>query len=191
MAKVFLDCGAHKFEGLREFIPILALDKTWVVHSFEANPTITKNAKLNVDEEWKFEHYMHDCAVGARNGKIKFISEYRDRDEGGMGSRLATNWHDGIYDFGGGRPYEVDIINFPEWIRDTFNDDDEVVIKLDVEGAEFEILPELIKDIPKCLKVMWIEWHERFFPDPDKQKEDRERYTEDLRKAGVVVNDWI
>ena len=190
MARVFLDCGAHKFEGLREFINILKIDKEWQVHSFEANPTITKNFEEHLDDSWDFDHYVHKCAVGARDGKIQFISEYADQEVGGMGSRLASNWYHGIYDYGGGRAYEVDIINFPSWLKETFNEDDEVHVKLDVEGAEFEVLEELVKDVPSQLKSIFIEWHERFFPDPEAMFELRKKYTRMLQDTSVIVRDW-
>jgi FkbM family methyltransferase len=191
MRKVFLDCGAHKFEGLREFVNILNIDEDWVVHSFEANPTVTQNFKSNLDEEWKFSHTMHECAVGARDGKISFVSEYQNEPVGGMGSRLACNWHDGIYDYGGGRLYEVDIINLPEWIKNNFNEDDEIHIKLDVEGAEFEILTELTKDIPPQIKSMYIEWHERFFPTELDKAGERHKFSTLIRQAGIKLEDWI
>jgi hypothetical protein len=40
----------------------------------------------------------------------------------------------------------------------------EIYIKCDIEGSEFAVLPKLLNSIYiKCIKEIYIEWHERFW----------------------------
>ena len=48
--KHFLDLGAHKLEGLKEFTERLGIDKTWKVYSYEPNILIQEEAKKVVEE---------------------------------------------------------------------------------------------------------------------------------------------
>ena len=203
MSKVFLDCGTHQFQGLKEFINILGIDKDWKVHSFEANP-LTSAGNLNrIDKSWEFDLTLHECAIGTRDGKVKFMGEHNNYQAMGepdsMGSRIADNWHPGIFseteegkhDGHTGVEFEVDAIDFPKFIRETFSDDDEIYIKMDVEGSEFDILEELVKDFPPNIKVFYVEWHERFFPNAPYMHHKRKRYTKIITELGVEFKDWI
>ena len=48
--KHFLDMGAHKLEGLKEFTEKLGIDKEWKVYSYEPNILIQEDAKKVVKE---------------------------------------------------------------------------------------------------------------------------------------------
>ena len=54
-------------------------------------------------------------------------------------------------------------INFSEFLKQ-FNDDDYVILKLDVEGSEYDILDQLIetKLITK-INELYVEFHDGFF----------------------------
>ena len=40
----------------------------------------------------------------------------------------------------------IPVIDLSQWIMDTFSVDDYIIFKLDVEGAEFEILRKMLAD---------------------------------------------
>ena len=60
-------------------------------------------------------------------------------------------------------PLIVKCINFSEFLK-KFNDDDYIILKLDVEGAEYDILDQLIetKLITK-INELYVEFHDGFF----------------------------
>lgn len=190
MKKVFLDCGAHKFEGLREFIPILNLDEDWEVHSFEANPTINLNMEARMDPSWPFKLTIWRCGVGAEQGVMKFVSEGL-ADEGGQGSRVLKNWHEGVYSFPGGKIYETPIIRLSSFIRDTFSEDTSIVMKFDIEGSEFDIIEDFVANgLPPQIHTMYVEWHERFFPPELNMAAKRVEYSKFLTDSGIELHDW-
>ena len=40
----------------------------------------------------------------------------------------------------------IPVIDLSQWIIDTFSEDDYIIFKLDVEGAEYEILRKMLND---------------------------------------------
>ena len=48
--KHFLDMGAHKLEGLKEFTEKLSIDKEWKVYSYEPNIFIQEAARKVLEE---------------------------------------------------------------------------------------------------------------------------------------------
>lgn len=72
----------------------------------------------------------------------------------------------------------------------------EVVIKMDIEGAEFLALQDLLDNInsisikPENIKI-YIEWHERFFEDIDQFSSLRKTIQLGLSREGVKVYDWV
>jgi FkbM family methyltransferase len=168
--KIFLDLGTHFGQGLNQFIHMLNIDDFWQIYSFEANPVTFnlfngfkkyENTKLNI----KFLNQV----ISAKNGKtIINVETPPNEGETGMGSSIMelTEWNP----WGGAlgenfkTKYEIDCIDFSEFVNN-FNDA-EIFCKMDIEGAEFEVLEKMIlnKSIFKINKI-WIEFHDHFFVD--------------------------
>jgi hypothetical protein len=72
----------------------------------------------------------------------------------------------------------------------------EVVVKVDIEGAEFFALQDLIDNIHQIpfegsiLKI-YVEWHERFYDDFQKYSAWRRNIEEGLTNANILVYDWV
>ena len=71
-----------------------------------------------------------------------------------------------------------------------------IVIKMDIEGAEFLALQSLLEKIsllpfkPSIIKI-YIEWHERFFDNPEEYSKLRSELELGLTRAGVSVFEWV
>lgn len=78
------------------------------------------------------------------------------------------NWGSGRHysnticsDKGKGREtYEVDAIDFDEWLKENVNKEDYVFCDMDIECSEYEIIPHLIKNNSlELIDDLAIEWH--------------------------------
>lgn len=86
-------------------------------------------------------------------------------------------------------PSSVPCIDISQWILRSFNKGDEITLKIDVEGAEYSILPKLIADgaIPIISRLI-CEWHQDRFPHISKTEHDALR--DKLKSSIPIVEDW-
>lgn len=161
MKKVFIDCGGNKGQGLRTFIEKYKMDDTWLIETFEPNPLCNLSEKIK-DLVEKLNIKIYNYAVFDYNGTIK-LSQMLEDDEG---SSLNCLMSKGICSDPKSTSYrkhnsiiEVECKDLSDILK-KYDDNDYVVVKLDVEGSEFNILRKLIKDntISK-INDLYVEWH--------------------------------
>lgn len=187
---VFIDCGARQGENFmwdgttpdsgimsrklevcttRPDIPFI-LNSLYgaEVHLFEPNKMWSKERHEIAKEVSKsaLAVYVHDCAVWTGEETKKFyvgIDEYGD-----LGSSLCEDKNEKL---DRENPINVNCIDLSKFIIDNFEEKDNVILKLDVEGAEYDILPYLINNF-ECMKridSLFVEWHPDFFPQKHRQ----------------------
>ena len=62
--------------------------------------------------------------------------------------------------------YEVEAIDFSKWLSENIKPDDYVVMKMDIEGAEYDVLERMIRDETyKLIDKYYVEFHEWCFAD--------------------------
>jgi FkbM family methyltransferase len=169
--KAYFDFGTHLCDGLRQMTQILGINETWDIHLFEPNPyTNTQGALVG----YPYTVKLYKQAVWTENSKMNFFpqsmidhrSQIIDTQEGkkrtihldGMGSSLeiARSCEPGL----GVVQVEVPTISVINALEQTLAD--ELFIKMDIEGAEYDVLNLLIShEISKKVKVAYVEWHKR------------------------------
>ena len=88
-------------------------------------------------------------------------------------------WHEDI---------EVESIDLSKWIIKNFKPDDLIVLKMDIEGAEYKVLPKMFEDgSVNYINVALIEWHDWIMPDYVNQTRDLARR---LQNANVQLGGW-
>ena len=152
MSKIFLDCGAHCGESILEAKRRYGNDIKII--SFEANPNLAIPLK---------EHFKNDPNVEIKNEAVWIENKEHTN------FYLSVDWSDGssIYkekkSGGISDNISVDVpsINLANFIKKV-KKDNYIILKLDVEGAEYEILNHLIEEdvIP-----LVNEFHGEFHPD--------------------------
>lgn len=154
--KVFIDCGSNTGDTLEVFIKNWKDFRDYEVYCFEPNKLITQDYQSRFSSFKKLE--VFNKAVWIREEVKNFYL--------GNKNRHMTNSR--LEDFTVGRDKskfrsestKVECINFSEWLNDNFNNDDYVVLKMDIEGAEYDVLEQLIED--KTLNMvdqLYVEFH--------------------------------
>ena len=60
--------------------------------------------------------------------------------------------------------YQVEAIDLSDFIKNNFSKEDFIILKLDIEGSEFDVLQKMITDETlEYIKKIYVEWHEQFF----------------------------
>lgn len=84
-------------------------------------------------------------------------------------------------------------VNFSKWLQENLSDDYFVFVKMDIEGAEYDVIEHLISTgaIDK-IDVLAVEWHAEKFPEPLRTKYlDIEKAIKQYAKGHqLAVLDW-
>jgi len=180
---VFIDCGTNLGQGLLEFHMMLNMlnSPEWEIHSFEANP--------DIDLSFPIVHNLsyHKKAVWVKETTIGFMMARRGQsynDPLGWGNsspageltRLGN--HLQIDEINNPnitealeKVVQVPAIDFSEYLK-TFqgNEYGRIVVKMDVEGAEYKIMRHLLEErTAKLIDTLFIETHHHIMPNEDEE----------------------
>ncbi len=194
MKKVLLDCGTHFGQGLNELIQNLSIDGSWTIHTFEANP---ETYKKFVDEYWGGRQWIthHNKAISDHDGTITInLETFPNGDKNGMGSSIVDleKWNPWNTEHRNQFiQQEIPCIDFSKFIKDNFNKDDEIAIKMDIEGAEFDVLDHMFNtNAIEYVNSMYIEWHAHFFTNRDEMMQKQNALKEKIKSYGIKMVIW-
>lgn len=173
MKNLFIDCGTNLGQGLREFHEKFNLfnNPNWDIYTFEPNEHIDlDNMFLNVKNIVKVKK-----AVWINNEKLEFIckgkihendrKKYNEERFQGGGSQLKQTQiiNNNQENFTETKKIIVDTIDFKKFLKEKSIEYDKICVKMDIEGAEFQIIDDLIKtDNLQLIDMLFVEMHARF-----------------------------
>ena len=174
MRKIFIDAGAFDGDTVNWFNKHYAGDE-YEIFAFEANPALAHHFDdLNVNFLQK--------AVWIEDGTIDFFI-------GGdpTGSTLCETKDSGMVDYS--KPVNVECVNISKWIKDNFEKEDYIIFKMDIEGAEFEVIPHMIDDGSlEYIDELWVEFH------PNKIRkyttDDKNHLLQRIKENDLILKDW-
>lgn len=158
MKKVFIDGGARIGETLYMFLgkrpDLLGCD----VYFFECNENHINTLKTISETNKDYNFILKQNAIWNKNETKLF---YITNDQwGDLGCTLKPEKKERMDKE---NPMVVECIDFSEFIK-SFNDDIYLVIKLDIEGAEYEVLESLINTgMINKINELYVEFHDGFF----------------------------
>jgi len=132
MRKIFIDCGAYKGEVTKAFLANRG--EGFEVFAFEPNP-YAKIHKKNVD------YTVFQKAVWITDGRIPFYINKKKARSSQSSSLLKEKTSGGL-----DTKILVEAVNFGKWVKDNFSKDDFIVVKMDIEGAEFRVVDSMVAD---------------------------------------------
>ncbi len=192
MKRCFLfDLGFHHGEGLRYLWDQYQVDENWAVFAFEPNTTCRRQL-LRANALMMPRVTAMPFAVHTAAGPAAFQREARGPGdiEDGQGSHLAgLDFH---LDAQGGGQEEVWKVNFPLFLRALIPSAREgafVVVKMDIEGAEYDILRAMLADGSiDLVDVLHVEFHHRLMP--SESEETTEQLRAELRERVKFIEHW-
>lgn len=170
-------------------------DGKWKVYCFEADP-YTYRQSLTIYEALKSTGLAieyKNAAVNSVNGYVK-VNSSTIESQGSNILKSPPQW-DKDWDHGFGyREEDISVmsIDFSLFLKNVATKDDFVVVKMDIEGAEFAVLQSLIDTSAyELIDHLYCEYHDRFFDDTEKYQSLR-KYYEDFfgSRQGLVSNPW-
>jgi len=144
MRKVFIDCGANKGFAIEGFREIYGSD--YEVFAFECLPECIGILKEKFDDITLIEKAVH-----TENTNLKFNI--------GTTTRSGTLRHDKTM-FQKGTHMTVEAVDLSMWLMDNFDETDEIIMAMDIEGSEYAIIPRMLETgVVKYLNKFYLEWH--------------------------------
>jgi FkbM family methyltransferase len=204
--KIFLDCGSNKGQGFKKFREFYGMDSSWEAYLFEP----TKELNKILTARYAGESWVHclNKAVWTQDGKIDFFISYDDggssifkdvAESTGATMRKMQAGKRGIVNqssedfkrYSGSEKifYSVDSVDFSLLVQRLSRPDDYIVIKMDIEGAEYKVLRKMLADgIFRLIDEIYIEFHERFVL--DESPEANRALMEAIEKQGAIAYEW-
>jgi FkbM family methyltransferase len=147
--KVFIDLGAYDGDSLET-----ALKKYSDFDRFYAFEPLSKNFAVL---EKKFSRYdnvsLFHTAADTRTGQSEF---YLGRDFGDEGGSLCKNKKTNFKD----KLEMVPTIDFSQFIKDQFKRTDRIILKVDIEGKEYDLFTKMIiEGSIDYISEIFCEWH--------------------------------
>ncbi|KAG0043824.1 hypothetical protein BGZ83_011001 [Gryganskiella cystojenkinii] len=171
---VFIDLGANGADSLEAFLqhpdakfhydfprPPWAKREDAEIFLFEANPVF--NTKLiKAKEKYAYQginvQLFPSTVVDVEDGIRTFYLDTVNDNVDFWGSSIYANHPDALKSNSTGT--RLTSINLSRWLLQNFLPRDYVVIKMDIEGAEYEVVPHMCEMAAyTVVDEMFIEWH--------------------------------
>lgn len=195
--KYYIDLGGHFGEGLRSFIDMYNIDETWKIISFE--PNIESFNILKVFNYKNCNIEFINKGVWVENKTLKFRPEKTSISYGSRNDGAGSTFIDGDdwniknnNNIGGGDfldEYNIEVIDFNEFLLN-LKEVDFLLVKMDIEGSEYEILRRIIKtNSISIINDIYVEFH-------DWAMKSENVYTTNelintIENKGVNIKKWI
>jgi len=146
MRNVFIDCGGHQATSIQFFRRVYPEAEKYRIYSFEANPNFAEFYKPFSDVTYC------KAAVWIEDGHILFYN-----NNGGASSVIEGKAKLGGFQEAG---VAVPCFDFSKWLKSNFSVDDYIILKMDIEGAEYAVLEKMFGDGTLAyIDKLFIEWH--------------------------------
>ena len=145
--KILVDCGAYTGDSLPVLLKLFGPFERIIC--FEPNPNLKV---VRPDTTWAaFE--VHRCAVWTNNAQVRFYLGEDNKQSSLMENKSTGN-------LCRDRSAMVEAIDFSGWLEENTRPDDRLTIKMDIEGAEFDVLERLAAHpVRKRIEHLLDEWH--------------------------------
>lgn len=184
MRSVYVDLGANVGNTVREF---LKDHQDYSCYAVEANKTLLPSI-ANVSLELGRDINLLWAAAWVSDGQIELFQSGSDE-----ASTIVEGKHE-YAEFGWPpidytRPSLVPSIDFSQWLLRNFSKQDHIVVKMDIEGAEYKVLDRMLQDgTVGLIAKLRCEWHYDRFPSMTEAEHNRIR---DAVARHTNLEDWI
>jgi FkbM family methyltransferase len=155
--RIFIDCGANTCTVLRGFIKRFP---NFEFFAFEAQPELAAEGERVIQELPQTKIRYFSKAVWIRDEELSFYLATRWGPNHRGGSTLVTGNINNQSAINYESPIRVEAIDFSSWLGANFGPEDYVIVKMDIEGAEYDVLEKVITDGNlRLLDELIIEFH--------------------------------
>ena len=176
--RLFLDCGGFNGCSIRKFLKETKESSEFDLITFEPNPIFH-----TCYSSFGNSHTLIPAAVWIKDGEVEFYLDEIDGD----GSSVLIDKQSGSLNKQ--NPLSVPCIDLSSWLKENIRPGDEVYLKMDIEGAEYEVLEKMFSDgTINIIKELYVEWH--FHKIQSVTEERHNKLIEKLISIGIIPGYW-
>lgn len=174
---IFIDGGAHLGETINAFKKSrLYSEHQWKIYSFECNPQVIERLREHHSQSEDIEIINKAMWIHSQGLEFYFAK-----------STLGGNVVKNQYTPKKRKSTHVESIDFGDWLKENFEIEDTIFVKLDIEGAEYEILNKMLRDGSiKYVDKFYIEFHSVIMKDITEEN-DKELINK-ITKLGIQIH---
>ena len=177
MRKVFLDAGANIGSSIDLFLNKYPNSNEYEIFSFECNPKL-----VNIlNKKYSKKATIIPFAVYNREDTLDFYIG-ADVSSTLRSDKISGNVKKSNF-------VKVKTIDLSKYIFDNFKKEDYIILKLDIEGTEYDVLPHLIKTgAIDYINELYGEYH--YLKLTTMTKEVHDNLILELEKKGFKMKNW-
>jgi FkbM family methyltransferase len=150
--KAYIDCGSYEGGTIKRFIESNYYTSDFNIFAFDPNPRI-------IQSFYPDKVIFINKAVWISDGIINFYINTKNIKRQ-SGSSIIKEKITGSLDKE--NPIIVNTIDFSLWLKNNFTIDDYLIVKMNIEGAEYDVLNKCINDgTINLINTLFIQFHER------------------------------
>ena len=158
---LFLDLGANIGQGYSWFSKFFKGENI-DFELFEPNPYCYEKLKNYVNIKNK-TIFTHNLGVSTNSGKVKFYGLKEEGDIYSLSGSIVKNHNSIHYKTKEENAIEIETINLGKFLINKSKTYDKIIIKMDIEGAEVEILEQLISTkVANLIDILYVEFHSQY-----------------------------
>lgn len=180
----YIDLGAYNGDTVTWFAKkYTSIARKTKIYAWEANPQNYKMMEKYIASHRDLDITLVEKASWCKDGTVEFALDSRSNVKTG-GSMFRNSQ---AY-LAKTATASVPAVNFGTWLRQTVQLNDRVIVKMDIEGAEYCVLQSLLAsgDIHYVDELI-IEWHGRFMPNDGHTQS---TILWQLQELGIKVTAW-
>jgi len=175
---VFIDCGAHCGESILRAKRQFGINTRII--SFEPIPYFAKEIKKIWENDESVD--VVNAAVWIEDGISEFQLSSTITDGSSL-LKVPIKEGEGEY-----LSIQVNTFDFSNFLKQFKEKDFKLIVKLDIEGAEYQVLSKMIKEgTINYIDEIWGEWHE---VKTDEHKKYQKEVFNYLKENNIVVREW-
>lgn len=189
---LFIDCGSNIGQGYKFFSRYYTLDRYDYV-LVEPNKNCLPHLHALRSEKAAMEIIAKAASV--KDGYAELFGPPPDRSEPTHeGCSIVQSHNAGLYQ---SQPFAADLVetfSLSQMVRDRRGLYDVVVLKLDVEGAEYDILDDMIRSgTHRDLHAAYVEFHSHYASNSERRNNGavERKIMHEFREAGTRISRWI
>lgn len=156
---LFVDLGANLGQGYSFFKNYFNTTNI-SFELFEPNPNCVKHLE-QLDDIVAGRAALHPVGVGKEDGSFDFFG--LDDSEGGeysQGGSIIKEHNSSRYTPSEDKAIKVKVIDFSSYLEDKSKMFDKIIVKMDIEGAEVELLEALLdQNTINFISILYVEFH--------------------------------